>query len=126
MMQVSLNYPFVLSAYRPFEFMVGIDYTTKNREVSSGLVPQATLHYYLIDDSSNNFLLGVGTGAGYMFDFNTNRNNQIRINPHLYFEYGTILNLRVGYDVMFPNKRGYPFLSIGLGGFHGIRHLKWM
>ncbi|TDS11666.1 hypothetical protein B0I21_1077 [Sphingobacterium paludis] len=126
MVQVSLNYPFILSAYSPFEFMVGVDYTTKNKAVPSGFVPQTTLHYYLVDSKRYNYLLAVGAGAGYMFDFNSNHENQIRISPHLYLEYSAILNLRVGYDVMFPNNRGYPFISIGIGGLHGFRHMKWM
>ncbi|GEM_PF-856356 len=126
MFQFSFNYPFVLNRYKPYEVMLGIDYTINNRKAPSGLGPQATFHYYLLDNANSNYLLGVGVSAGYLFDFNKGYANQLRFSPHLYFEYGLLCNLRAGYDLLPTKQRGYPYISIGIGGLHLMRRLRMM
>ncbi len=126
MLQFSFNYPFVLDRYKPYEVMLGIDYTTNNRKAPSGVSPQATFHYYLWDKASSNYLLGVGASAGYLFDFNKAYSNQLRFSPHLYFEYGLLCNVRAGYDLLPAQQRGYPYISIGIGGLHLMRRLRMM
>lgn len=47
MFHVTFNYPLVFENDKPYEFMLGADYATRNRHIPSGLTPQATFMYYI-------------------------------------------------------------------------------
>lgn len=126
MFQAEFNYPFLMDKNRPYNFLVGLDYTTPNKAVPSGLSPQLTFGYYVLDDEYKDYLVMAGLGTGYLFDFNKQFDNQFRITPHLYFEYLGLLNLKLGYNYMIPLQKGYPYVSIGVGGFHMFRYFRLM
>lgn len=121
--QVTLNHPFVYNKYdTPHEFMLGVDYTTKNKHAPSGILPQATYGYRLVDDRRKPYFVMMGTSVGYNFQLSRGFENQFKISPFLYLEYSGFLNLKVGYDYSTQIQKGYPFVSIGLGGLQMFRH----
>ncbi|SRR5690606_34373301 len=126
MFHAALNYPFFLDKEKPFDFYAGLDFTTKNNEVPSGLAPQLGFAYYLVDDKAKDFLISANLNAGYLFDFNKEFDNQFRVTPHLYFELLSLLNLRVGYEYLMPFNKGFLFVSIGIGGGFMFRHFSIM
>lgn len=132
MFQASVNLPLLANASSSNEshdYFVGLDYTTKNKHMPSGLQPQFTYAYYLIDDDKKAHILSTNLGAGYLIDFRSKSEfqNQFTINPHIYYEYFALLNVRVGYEHMFPFQKGYPYVSVGLGGFVNLfRNFKIM
>lgn len=126
MFQATVNYPFLFDKEKPFDFYAGFDYTTKNEEVPSGLAPQLGFAYYMVDDKAKDFLVSANLNAGYLFDFNPEFENQFRITPHIYFEFISLLNLKVGYDYLMPLNQGFPFISIGIGGGFMFRHFSVM
>lgn len=122
MFQATVNYPLLFNKDKSYDFYAGLDYTTKNHEVPSGLAPQLGFAYYIVDSDYKDYLLSANLNAGYLFDFN----NQFRISPHIYFELLSLLNLKAGYDYMMPLGKGYPFVSIGIGGGFMFRHFNIM
>ncbi len=122
MFQAGINVPLIFDNTRPFDISYGVDYTSPNARVPSGLQAQTTALYFIIDDEKL-FLLALGLNAGYLFDFNKQFNNQFRFTPHLYTEF-FLFNCKVGYDYMMPFNRGYPAVSIGIGGGYLFRHFK--
>lgn len=122
MFQASLNFPFLLDKEKPYDFYAGVDYTTKNEEMPSGLAPQLGFAYYLVDDKTKDFLISANLNAGYLFDFNEEFDNQFRLTPHIYFELISLLNLKIGYEYWMPLNQGFPFISIGIGGGFMFRH----
>ncbi len=89
---------------------------------TSGLQPQVTGMYFLLDEANRNFLISANLTAGYLFDFNKQFAHQVRISPHVYFEI-PLLMVKVGYGYMIPLQKGYPFVSIGIGGFQLFRNV---
>lgn len=126
MFQATFNYPFLFSSSTHHELMLGVDYTSKNDQASSGLTPQFTYGYYIIDNADNDYTLMVGISTGCNFNFNSTFENQFKVTPFVYTELMGLLNVKVGVDYSVQLQKGYPFLSLGLGGLHLFRHLKMM
>ncbi|WP_437921407.1 hypothetical protein [Sphingobacterium sp. LRF_L2] len=125
MFNATLNYPFFFSKYKAYELMVGLDYSSKNNQMPSGIAPQVTYGYFLVERPARDYLLFTGLTAGYVLDLNKEFDNQFRVSPHLYAEIKFVA-IKVGFDYMLPLKRGYPFISLGFGGGHLLRHFKVM
>ncbi|SFT02553.1 hypothetical protein [Sphingobacterium wenxiniae] len=125
MFQASLNAPVFFNKYLPYDIAFGLDYTTRNKEAPSGLQPQVTGMYFIVDNDYKDFLVSANVTAGYLFDFNKQFANQFRVSPHVYFEIPFCM-VKVGYDYTMPLNKGYPFVSVGLGGFLLFRHFKVM
>lgn len=123
MFQSTVNLPFLMDKNKPYEYMAGIDYTTKNSFAPSGIAPQLTGGYYIIDDKHKSNILSLQLSAGYLFDLNKNFQNQVRLSPHVYFELNGIFNFKAGYDFFMPLEKGYPYVSIGVGGLLSLRHM---
>ncbi|SUJ29023.1 Uncharacterised protein [Sphingobacterium spiritivorum] len=123
MFQTTINIPFVMDKNKPYEYMAGLDYSTKNALAPSGIAPQLTGGYYIIDDKRKSNILSLQLSAGYLFDLNKNFQNQVRLSPHVYFELNGIFNFKAGYDFLMPLEKGYPYVSIGLGGLLSLRHM---
>lgn len=126
MFQATLNYPFVFDEDSRHEVMFGLDYTSKNNQAPSGLTPQITYGYYVVDHANKDFMIMAGVSTGYVVNLNSTFKCQIRVSPFVYAEYFSFLNVKVGYDYNTQIKKGYPYVSIGLGGFHMLKHLKVM
>ncbi|MDR2283646.1 MAG: hypothetical protein LBE37_10575 [Sphingobacterium sp.] len=126
MFQASLNVPLVFDKGKNYDFTVGVDYTSKNPKQPSGLAPQLGYVRYIVDNRYKDFLVSANLQAGYLFDFNKGMDNQFRVSPHLYVEYQGLFHCRVGYDYAMPLQKGYPFVSIGIGGLMMFRHLSFM
>lgn len=127
MFQATFNYPFVYSKYKmPHEFMLGVDYTTKNKHAPSGIMPQATYGVRIVDKDRVDYFLMAGTSVGYNFQLYSNYKNQVKVSPFVYLEYGAVLNLKVGYDYSTQLGKGDPFVSIGIGGLHMFRNFTIM
>ena len=126
MFQATFNAPIFFDKNKPFDIFWGADYTTKNSKTPSGLAPQLGFAYYLVDEKSKNFMLSANFSAGYLFDFNKKFDNQFRFSPHIYFEFLSLINVRLGYDYLTPINQGYPFVSIGIGGGMMFRHFSVM
>lgn len=116
MFHTTFNHPLIFDNNKPYELMLGADYTTKNKHMPSGLAPQASFMYYIDGDRRKDYLIGTGLHTGYLFDFNKQFKNQTRVTPFFYYEYIGLVNLKIGYDYMLPSNKGYPFISIGIGG----------
>ena len=118
MYHVMLNIPFSNASpfySSPFYFYSGLDFTTKNRKVPSGLAPQVGLAYKIVENEDSATLVSANLNAGYLFDFNKKFDNQFRVSPHLYCELVGNIQIRAGYEYMMPFRKGYPFFSIGIG-----------
>lgn len=127
MFQAAVNYPFVYSKYKmPHEFMLGIDYTTKNKYSPSGIMPQATYGFRMVDKDRKDYFLMIGTLVGYNFQLSSDFKNQIRVSPFVYLEFVGLLNVKAGYDYSTQIKKGYPFISLGFGGLHMLRNFSIM
>lgn len=46
MFQTTINIPFLMDKNKTYEYMAGLDYTTKNVLAPSGITPQLTGGYY--------------------------------------------------------------------------------
>lgn len=125
MFQASFNVPIIMSKDVPYDLAFGVDFTTKNNHMPSGLQLQSTGMYFFHENSSQSRLVSVGLTAGYLFDFNTSFENQFRLSPHFYAEFG-FLYFRLGYDYYMPLDKGAPFISMGIGGGYLFRHFKLM
>lgn len=125
MFQASINVPLLFDKDKPYDFALGLDYTTGNKLAPSGLQPQLTAMYFLVDDKNKSYLVSANLSAGYLFDFNKHFDNEIRVSPHLYLEF-ILMNIKVGYDYLMSSQKGYPFISIGFGGGHLFRHFSVM
>lgn len=126
MFQAALNVPLVFEKDKKYDFTVGVDYTSKNPKQPSGLAPQIGLVRYIVDNRYKDFLVSANLQTGYLFDFNKGMDNQFRLSPHLYVEYQGVLHCRGGYDYAMPLQKGYPFISIGIGGLMMFRHFSIM
>lgn len=126
MFQAALNVPLVFDKDKNYDVTVGVDYTSKNPKQPSGLAPQLGFVRYIVDSKYKNFLVSANVHTGYLFDFNKEMDNQFRVSPHLYVEYQGIFHCRVGYDYAMPLQKGYPFVSIGIGGLMMFRHFSIM
>lgn len=126
MFQATFNAPIFFDKNKPFDIFWGADYTTKNSEIPSGLAPQLSFAYYLVDDEYKDFILSANFTAGYLFDFNKKFDNQFRFSPHIYFEFLSLFNAKLGYDYLTPFNKGFPFISIGIGGGMMFRHFRVM
>ncbi|MBA5793299.1 hypothetical protein H1R17_03105 [Flavobacterium sp. xlx-214] len=126
MFQTTINYPFVFDEDSRHEVMLGLDYTSKNNQAPSGLTPQITYGYYVVDSAYKDFMVMAGVSTGYTVNLNSAFKSQIRVSPFVYAEYFSFLNVKVGYDYGTQINKGYPYVSIGLGGFHMFRHFKIM
>ncbi len=126
MFQAALNVPLVFNTDKNYDFTVGVDYTSKNSKQPSGLAPQLGFVRYIVDNRYKDFLVSANVQTGYLFDFNKGMDNQFRVSPHLYVEYQGFFHCRVGYDYAMPLQKGYPFVSIGIGGLMMFRHFSIM
>lgn len=126
MFNATINYPMIYDRHTHHELMLGIDYTTKNTKAPSGISPQLSYGYFLVDNSRTNYLLMAGLSTGYQVTLHNPYKNQFRVSPYIYTELVAVFNLKVGYDYMMPLQKGYPFISIGIGGLHMFRHLNFM
>lgn len=122
MFQANVNVPIKFNANNKYDLAFGVDYTTPNSKAPSGLQPQMTGIVYLVDDKSKSNLVYGGLTTGYLFDFNKEFDNQIRITPHIYYEYMSLIYIKAGADYATPINKIYPFISIGIGGGHMFRH----
>lgn len=123
MFQANVNYPIKFNASNKYDLAFGVDYTTRNSKAPSGLQPQMTGIVYLLDNKYKSHLIYGGLTAGYLFDFNKEFDNQIRLTPHIYYEYSSLFYIKAGADYATPINKVYPFVSIGIGGGHMLRHL---
>lgn len=126
MFQAALNLPLVFDNDKNYDFTVGVDYTSENPRQPSGLAPQVGFVRYIVDNRYKDFLVSANVQTGYLFDFNKGIDNQFRVSPHLYVEYQGFFHCRVGYDYAMPLQKGYPFVSIGIGGLMMFRHFSIM
>lgn len=122
MFQANVNIPIKFDSNYKYEIAFGVDYTTNNPEAPSGLQPQVTGIYYIVDEKAKSYLVYGGLTAGYLFDFNKEFDNQIRLTPHIYFEYYSLIYIKAGVDYATPVNKIYPFISVGIGGGHMFRH----
>lgn len=125
MFQATVNAPVLFDDDLPYDVSFGVDYTSKNELMPSGLQFQSTAMYFLDEGSSKSHLVYAGLTAGYLLDFNSRFTNQFRFTPHLYAELGFLM-IKVGYDYLLPLQKGSPFISVGLGGGYLFRHFKLM
>jgi len=125
MFQASFNIPVLFDKYKPYDFAFGLDYTTPNAKAPSGLRPQFTAMYFLIDDKYKSYNVSAGVITGYLFDFNKEFNNQFRVSPHVYME-AFPFTIKVGHDYVMPLNQGHFFISIGIGGGYLFRHFSVM
>lgn len=126
MFNATLNYPMIYDRYTHHEFMLGVDYTSKNRKAPSGISPQLTYAYFVVDNSRTNYMLMTGVSTGYQVSMHNPFKNQFKLSPYIYAEFIAVLNLKIGYDYFLPLQKGYPYVSLGLGGLHMFRHLSFM
>lgn len=103
-------------------YMLGVDYTTKNKYAPSGIMPQATYGYRLWEEKRSDFFVMVGSSAGYNFQLSRDFPHQIKVSPFVYAEYLGVINVKMGYDYAPKINTGYPFISLGLGGFLAFRN----
>lgn len=125
MFQAALNVPVLFDNDKPYDVAFGLDYTTPNKNMPSGLQLRVTGMYFLDEGSSKSHLISAGITGGYLLDFNKEFSNQFRLSPHLYAEFG-LLTVKAGYDYLLPLRQGTPFVSVGLGGGYLFRHFKIM
>ncbi|SEH85322.1 hypothetical protein SAMN02927937_01780 [Paenimyroides aquimaris] len=125
MFQAALNVPVLFDNDKPYDVAFGLDYTTPNKNMPSGLQLQVTGMYFLDEGSSKSHLISAGITGGYLLDFNKEFSNQFRLSPHVYAEFG-LLTVKAGYDYLLPLQQGTPFVSVGLGGGYLFRHFKIM
>lgn len=123
MFQATANIPIKFDSNYKYDLAFGVDYTTSDDQVPSGLQPQMTGIVYLVDNKYKSYLIYGGLTAGYLFDFNKEFDNQIRLTPHIYYEYSSLFYIKAGADYATPIDKIYPFISIGIGGGHMLRHL---
>lgn len=64
--------------------------------------------------------------TGYTVSFNSSFENQIRASAFVHADYFSFLNIKFANDYATQINKGYPYVSIGLGGFHMFRHFKIM
>ncbi|HLW62959.1 MAG TPA: hypothetical protein VKY33_06115 [Flavobacterium sp.] len=125
MFQAAFNAPVLFDKNIPYDVAFGLDYTTPNKEVPSGLQLQVTGMYFLDEGSSKSHLISAGLTAGYLIDFNQQFSNQFRLSPHLYAEF-VLFVVKAGYDFLLPLQKATPFISVSLGGGYLFRHFKLM
>lgn len=125
MFQATFNAPLIFDKDKPYDVALGIDYTTGNKSVPSGLQVQVTGMIFLDEGRNKSHLLSAGVTTGYLFDFNTNFDNQFRVSPHLYLELFPVY-IKAGYDYSMPLQKGTPFVSIGIVGGYMFRHFSIM
>lgn len=125
MFQASINIPVMFDKYKPYDFAFGLDYTSPNTKAPSGLQPQFTAMYFLVDDKYKSYNISVGITSGYLFDFNKEFNNQFRVSPYIYMEVFPF-NVKVGHDYVMPLNQGQFFVSLGIGGGYLFRHFSIM
>ncbi|MEG1376054.1 MAG: hypothetical protein RSC81_03165 [Myroides sp.] len=125
MFQASINIPVLFDKYKPYDFAFGLDYTSPNANAPSGLQPQFTAMYFLVDDKYKSYNISAGVTSGYLFDFNKEFNNQFRVSPYVYME-AFPFNIKVGHEYVMPLNQGQFFISIGIGGGYLFRHFSIM
>lgn len=125
MFQASFNIPVLFDKYKPYDFAFGLDYTSPNAKAPSGLQPQFTAMYFLVDDKYKSYNISAGITSGYLFDFNKEFNNQFRVSPYVYME-AFPFTVKVGHEYVMPLNQGQFFVSIGIGGGYLFRHFSIM
>lgn len=125
MFQASFNVPVLFDKHKPYDFAFGLDYTSPNAKAPSGLQPQFTAMYFLVDDKYKSYNISAGVTSGYLFDFNKEFNNQFRVSPYIYTEVFPF-NIKVGHEYVMPLNQGQFFISIGIGGGYLFRHFSIM
>ncbi|KAA5534284.1 hypothetical protein [Paenimyroides baculatum] len=125
MFQASFNVPVLFDKYKPYDFAFGLDYTSPNAKAPSGLQPQFTAMYFLVDDKYKSYNISAGITSGYLFDFNKEFNNQFRVSPYVYTEVFPF-TIKVGHEYVMPLNQGQFFISIGIGGGYLFRHFSIM
>jgi len=83
MFQASFNIPVMFDKYKPYDFAFGLDYNSPNTKAPSGLQPQFTAMYFVVDDKYKSYNISAGVTTGYLFDFNKEFNNQFSISPYV-------------------------------------------
>ena len=121
----SFNILVLFDKYKPYDFAFGLDYTSLNAKAPSGLQPQFTAMYFLVDDKYKSYNISAGITSGYLFDFNKEFNNQFRVSPYVYME-AFPFNIKVGHEYAMPLNQGQFFVSIGIGGGYLFRHFSIM
>lgn len=82
--QATLIRPFIYDKGRILhEFMLGVDYTTKNKFAPSGIMLQATYGYRFVDNVKKEYFFMLGTSVGYNFQLSSGFENQIKSVPLL-------------------------------------------
>jgi len=125
MFQASFNVLVLFDKYKPYDFAFGLDYTSPNAKAPSGLQPQFTAMYFLVDDKYKSYNISAGITSGYLFDFNKEFNNQFRVSPYVYME-AFPFTVKVGHEYVMPLNQGQFFVSIGIGGGYFFRHFSIM
>lgn len=122
MFQTTVNLPLTFSKDNWIDFAAGIDFTSKNHLAPSGFSMNASAYHYLIgDDDIQASLIGLETG----YLINTGLGNDTyKLTPYVYYE-RSLFYVRAGVDYYFRLEKGYPFVSIGFGGLHIIRNMKF-
>ena len=121
----NFNAPLFFDKSLPYDIAAGVEYTSANNKLPSGLQLQMSTMYFLDEGSSKSHLITAGVTAGYLFDFNKTFTNQFRLTPYVYAEIG-FLYIKTGYDYYMPLQKGNAFISIGLGGGYLFRYFKLM
>lgn len=101
MFQASFNVPVLFDKHMPYDFAFGLDYTSPNAKAPSGLQPQFTAMYFLVDDKYKSYNISAGITSGYLFDFNKEFNNQFRVSPYVYTEVFPF-TAKVGHEYVMP------------------------
>lgn len=125
MFQASFNIPVLFDKYKPYDFAFGLDYTSPNAKAPSGLQPQFTAMYFLVDDKYKSYNISAGIASGYLFDFNKEFSNQFRVSAYVYME-AFPFTIKVGHEYVMPLNQGQFFVSIGIGGGYLFRHFSIM
>lgn len=126
MFELSINQPLFWKNDGKFDLLLGANFTTGNKKWPSGLQPQFTGIYRIVDNKYKEYFFSFQLTAGYLFDFNTAFKNQLRISPHVYFEYNALFYIKAGYDFYTPLNLGYPYISVGIGGLCMLKHFRIM
>jgi len=114
----------VIKTYISVEHRTNFLFTVKTK-APSGLQPQFTAMYFLVDDKYKSYNISAGITSGYLFDFNKEFNNQFRVSPYVYMETFPF-NIKVGHEYVMPLNQGQFFVSIGIGGGYLFRHFSIM
>lgn len=122
MFQATINLPLTYSKDNWIDVAAGLDYTTKNHLAPSGFSMNASAYHYLIGDDNIQASL-IGLESGYLINTGLG-NDTYKLTPYVYYE-RSLFYIRAGVDYYFREEKGYPFVSVGFGGLHIMRNMKF-